>query len=401
MRPPVRHGIPRRRRRLRAGLVQLLCVLAGFGLGLAVPRIGRGPGVPARQVADMLLAVALGVLGTTTVIFSLLFLVVQSAATTFTPRLTLFRDAPIVWRTFACAIGLAVFCGTAALAVGGRSEVSAAVPVLTGLLLLTLLALLRNLQLRAFAAIQLAPVLNSVTERGRTVLDTLYRGPAGPTAAPLSAPRSTVTWPKAPAVLQQVDVDRLLAAARAADTLVALRATPGATLQHGTPVADVHGGELPASAVLGGLVTGDERTFDQDPMLAFRLLADIALRALSPAVNDPATTVQALDGIEDLLGRPAAARAGPRQVADRTGVVRVVIPLPGWEDFLRTGLDDVIAAAVTAPMVLLRLRALLARLRDGDHAPSDPLLTRRLSWVEEELADRFPRLGNGTGEERP
>ncbi|MEV7520514.1 DUF2254 family protein [Streptomyces sp. NPDC091371] len=82
-------------------------------------------------------------------------------------------------------------------------------------------------------------------------------------------------------------------------------------------------------------MAGDERTFDQDPMLTFRLLADIALRALSPAVNDPATAVQALDGIEGLLGRSVRARAGPRQVTDAEGAVRLVVPLPGWEDFLR------------------------------------------------------------------
>jgi uncharacterized membrane protein len=398
---PVGHTIPRRRRRLRADLTQLLSVLVALGLGLAVPRIGRGPEMPARQVVDMLLAVGLGVLGATTVIFSLLFLVVQWAATTFTPRLTLFRDAPMVWRTFAFAIGLAVYCVTAALAIGSRSEVSPAVPVIAGLLLLTMLALLRNLQLRAFAAIQLAPVLNSVTERGRVILDALYPRPAGPPAAPLSAPRSTVTWPKAPAVLQQVDVDLLLRTVRAADAVVVLRETPGATLQHDTAVADVYDGELPADAVLGGLVTGGERTFDQDPMLAFRLLADIALRALSPAVNDPATAVQALDGMEDLLGRPAEARAGTRQVTDRAGAVRVVIPLPGWEDFLRTALDDVIAAAVHTPMVLLRIRSLLTRLRTGGHSQSHELLTRRLAWVEEELAGRFPRLWRETGEDRP
>ena len=50
-------------------------------------------------------------------------------------------------------------------------------------------------------------------------------------------------------------------------------------------------------------VTGDERTFEQDPKYAVRLLVDIAIKALSPAVNDPSTAVQALDQLEDLLRR--------------------------------------------------------------------------------------------------
>jgi uncharacterized membrane protein len=239
--------------------------------------------MPARQVTDMLLALGFGLLGAIAVIFSLLFLVVQWAHTTFTPRLMLFREAPIVWRTFAFALSLVVFCVTAALAIGNRSKVSAAVPVAAGILLLVMLALLRTLQLQAFAAIQLAPVLASITERGRGILDSLYALAADSAAAtaPLRPLSSTVTWPNPSAVLQQVDMDRLLEAARDANAVIFLHRVPGTTLQRGTAVVDVHGGEVPDSSVLEGLVVGDERTFEQDPTLAFRLLADITLRALS------------------------------------------------------------------------------------------------------------------------
>ncbi|WSF37453.1 DUF2254 domain-containing protein [Streptomyces sp. NBC_01351] len=76
-----------------------------------------------------------------------------------------------------------------------------------------------------------------------------------------------------------------------------------------------------------------------------------------------ATAVQALDGIEDLLSRSVTARAGPRQVYDQGGALRMVVPLPGWQDFLRTGLDDLVAAAMGSPIVLIRLRTLLMRLQ--------------------------------------
>ncbi|MFF4538017.1 DUF2254 family protein [Streptomyces aureus] len=437
----------RRRRRLRAGLLQLVSVGVGLGLGLLVPEIRRGPVLPSREVAELLFATGFGVLGAATVIFSVLFLVVQWAATTFTPRLTLFRDAPIVWRTFAFVVGLAVFCATAALAVAGREHVSVVVPVAAGVLLLLLLALLRGLLLQAVAAIQLAPVLRSISERGRAGLDALgtsgpegtwdlpnpasdppgpaaprnpenpddpdpdRRSPAGPGPAPrgwvgpgLDRLRSTVRWPGAGAVLQRVDTDRLAEAARAANAVVVLRVSPGTTLRYDTTVAEVYDGDLPGSAVLRALETGAERVFDQDPELAFRLLADIALRALSPAVNDPATAVQALDAMEDLLRRPVPPRAGPREIADRTGTVRVLVPLPGREDFLRTAFDDVIPAARNSPMVLVHLRTLLRDLGGPDHGATDRQLAGRLAWVEEELDTGFPRLRDGlTGEhgERP
>ncbi|MEU2117989.1 DUF2254 family protein [Streptomyces sp. NPDC016459] len=148
----------------------------------------------------MLLGLGFGVLGVTAVIFWLLFLGVQWAHTTFTPRLTMFRNAPIVWRTFAFAISLAVFCLTAARTIGTRVRVTIVVPVVAGVLLLVMLALLRVLQLRAFASIQLAPVLHSVTERGRATLQSLY-APGGARVTtepggdrPLPPLRAAVTW---------------------------------------------------------------------------------------------------------------------------------------------------------------------------------------------------------------
>jgi hypothetical protein len=93
-------GTARPGRRLRAGLVQLLCALAGLGLGLLLPRITFDATVASSRVTDALVAVGFGVLGLVTIIFSLLFLVVQWAFTSLSPRLTLFRDDPIVWRTF-------------------------------------------------------------------------------------------------------------------------------------------------------------------------------------------------------------------------------------------------------------------------------------------------------------
>ena len=128
--------------------------------------------------------------------------------------------------------------------------------------------------------------------------------------------------------------------------MIVLRAGVGDTLQQGAPVADLHGGEVADTAVLGGLVTGPERTFYQDPLFAFRLLADIGLRALSPAVNDPATAVQVLDTIESLLQALVSRDLDVADVADDAGTVRVVLALPSWDDYLRTGLDDLIESAV-------------------------------------------------------
>lgn len=76
----------------------------------------------------------------------------------------------------------------------------------------------------------------------------------------------------------------------------------------------------------------------------------------------------------------------------------MVVPLPGWEDFLRIAVDEVIPAARNSPMVLIRLRTLLEDLRGAGRGGAP--LTRRLTWVDEELDARFPRLRDALAEER-
>jgi uncharacterized membrane protein len=391
----------RPRRRLRAGLVQLLCALAGLVLGLLLPRITAESTVASARVSDALVAVGFGVLGLVSIIFSLLFLVVQWAFGSLSPRLNLFRDDPIVWRTFGFAIGVFVFSVTTALVIGDQTKVSVIVPAAEVMAVLAALALIRSLQVKAFASIQLAPTLAAIAGQGRGILDDLYRRPCPEDrrpAAPLPPLHRAVTWPNGQATLQQLDLGRLLRAAGGA--VIVLRAGIGDTLQEGAPVADLHGGEVADAAVLGGLVTGQERTFHQDPLFAFRLLADIGLRALSSAVNDPATTVQVLDTIESLLQPLVSRDLDVADVADKAGAVRVVLALPSWDDYLRTGLDDLIESASRSPMVLLRARILLTSLLNAAPPVRQPSITRRLRRTEELGAGNFPVIWrDATGEE--
>src|SRR5438067_1575224 len=98
-------GTLRRRRRLRAGIVQLTYVAGASVLGMIVPRIAVGAPVPGSRVAELLVAVGAAFVPFIGVVYSLLFLVVQFGAITFTPRLNLFRDAPIVLHAFSFFAG--------------------------------------------------------------------------------------------------------------------------------------------------------------------------------------------------------------------------------------------------------------------------------------------------------
>jgi len=116
------------------------------------------------------------------------------------------------------------------------------------------------------------------------------------------------------------------------------------------------------------------------------------MRALSPAVNDPATAVQVLDTIESLLQALVSRDLDVADVADDAGTVRIVLALPSWDDYLRTGLDDLLESASRSPMVLLRARALLTTLLNAAPPVRQPPITRRLQRTEQLGAGNFPLI---------
>ncbi|MFC8953279.1 DUF2254 family protein [Streptomyces sp. NPDC057101] len=382
-------------RAMRRDLSQLVCAAAGLGLGLLGPLITAGPRADAGRVVGVLFTLGFGVISLVSIIYSVLFLVVQFSASAFTPRLSLFRQEPIVWRTFALTIGVFVFCITSGLAIGARKTVSVLVPAAAMLLSLLALGLMRTLQMKAFDSIQLGHALTAIAARAHRLYDTLYVRPhvPGTVAAPqppAAGPGTAVRWTGPSAVLQVVNVAALLDLAREHDLSVAFHVSPGTTLTEGTVIARVTPGGAWVKALRPALVTGVERTFDQDPELPLRLLADIALRALSPAVNDPATAVEALDRMEGLLVRLADRDLDVGRFDDPAGRTRVSVPVPDWDRYVRTAVDDVALAATGSPMALRRTRDLLHTLLE--HTPEDRRapVRERLHQVERTGGRTYP-----------
>ena len=92
------------------------------------------------------------------------------------------------------------------------------------------------------------------------------------------------------------------------------------------------------------------------------MLADIGLRALSPAVSDPTTAVQALDTMDGLLRVLAIRDLAVGHVRDTEGTVRVEVVLPTWDDYLAVSLDEMIALPALSPTVSRRILRLLDEL---------------------------------------
>ena len=182
--------------------------------------------------------------------------------------------------------------------------------------------------------------------------------------------------------IQAIDRRGMLGWATRNDCVVVLRRAPGDFVSKGSPIAEVYASASPPDCDLldGMIALGIERTIEQDPAFAIRVVVDVATRALSPAVNDPTTAVQVLDHLEVLLreigSRPLSRRAILR---DDDARARVVVPTLGWADFLTLSVTEIRQFGATSIQVLRRLRALLEDLREAvlpEHRPA----------IDEELA---------------
>ena len=130
-----------------------------------------------------------------------------------------------------------------------------------------------------------------------------------------------------------------------------------------------------------------DRTFEQDPKYPICLLVDIAIKALSPAINDPTTAVQALDQIEDLLARLGRRDLDSGCASDANGVVRLVFLMPTWEDYLSLAFDEIRQYGKDSVQIMRRLRAALLGLAESlTHVDRVDAVRRYLKQLDLDIA---------------
>jgi uncharacterized membrane protein len=378
--PPPARAVRRPAPRVRIGLIQGGCALAGLILAVLVSKINWEPVFPREVTIPVMLTVAFSIVGLVTILFSLMFTVVQWVYGTFSLRRRQLEDRPLPWWLFGLTIGIFVYSLAALLLTTREQEITWVVPGLTFLGTLVALILMRQLQISAFSSVQLGATLQSLTAEGLAVADAVYPLQFGEVPRPqvpvLGGDPAIVTWQLGPARVQQLDEAALVQVAVASGSFIRITSGVGELVTQGRPVAHVYGPVGPGLEKV--FVTGADRTPLQDPLLPVRVLSDVALRALSPAVNDPATATSALDSLGPVLTRIAGRDLDTGLLMDPTGRVVAEIPVPTWEDFLAESIDDLVVCAAPMPSVSRRLDRMLEELADA--APAErkaPVEARR------------------------
>src|SRR5262249_12509932 len=152
----------------------------------------------------------------------------------------------------------------------------------------------------------------------------------------------TVLHEGAPGTVLAYDATGLVKLAARHDLVLELVPRVGQFVPAGAPLFRVTGDHAaPTRALNGAVAFGPERTIQQDPAFAFRILVDIASKALSAAINDPTTAVTAIDQLQNLLGQLGLRQLANSGYRDRAGTVRLLVRTPDWEDFVRLAVTEV------------------------------------------------------------
>jgi uncharacterized membrane protein len=362
-----------------------------------VPEAWRYSAATATSVLSVLVGAMVGLVG---FVVTIGVLVVQMATGTLSPRFM-----RLWYRDFLQKLVLATFVGTLTFSFSllRRVEedsvpdlgVTAAGLAVTASLLLLLLYLNRfTHSLRPVAVAAL------VAGAGRRVIEASPVRPSMATGVADPAPSST--WSAAPSsvvrvgrsgAIQAIDDRGLVAFARRTQCVLVLAHSVGDFVATGARLVEIYGTAPPTTQprLRRMFVLGRERTIEQDPAFALRVLVDIAIRALSPAVNDPTTAVQVLDYIEDLLLVIGRRELGGRgELCDADGRTLVVVPVRRWEDFLELGVTEIRQYGATSVQVPRRLRALLEELRAGVRPEHRGAVDAELHKLEASIAEGFP-----------
>jgi uncharacterized membrane protein len=301
---------------------------------------------------------------------SALLVAVQLASAQLTPRIIglLFRE-PVT------KFALTLFVFTFTLSLAALIRITNIVPILTSHLAayscLVSLAVFLYLIDHVGRFLRPSGALRTVAWLGRKVVEDVYperltasqSTAAGPEDGFNPEPTRTIANPGDGVVLA-FDIPGLVALAQRADCVIELVPQVGDLVAAGDPLFRLFqgGASLPPAVLHLSVALGQERTFEQDPMFAFRIMVDIANKGLSPAINDPTTAVLSIDQIHHLLRNVGGRQLVDGRVRDASGRLRLVYRTPNWEDFVHLALTEIRQFGGNSIQVARRLRAMLENL---------------------------------------
>jgi uncharacterized membrane protein len=302
--------------------------------------------------------------------FGSLLVAIQVAGGQLTPRViatTLLRDKVVKY-----TVGLFVFTLLFAISALNKMDSTVDQLVLFVAAVLGLLSVAAFLYLIDYAARLLRPIsiLSRVAEDGLTVIEAVYPDATqGPSLLHNERPTQGISprivhYPGKSQVILSVDEAMLVAESQKWDAVVELIPVVGDFVGTDEPLFALYGNVsgIDENILFTSIKFGIERTLEQDPTFAFRIIIDIALKALSPAINDPTTAVLAIDRLHHLLRIIGNRHLRTDNITDESGKLRVILRTPNWEDFVILACTELRRYGTDSIQVVRRLRTMIENL---------------------------------------
>ena len=151
--------------------------------------------------------------------------------------------------------------------------------------------------------------------------------------------------------------------------------------------ADVHGAYGALAHTLGNRIAELHVALampSEDPAFGFRLLVDVALRALSPSLNDPSTAIQAIDRLHELLSELRDRRIPSHLILPTDEGRQVLLPTPAWDDLVQLATSELGLACRALPQVRRHLMEMVSSLlREADPSRQPALRRARLELEQD------------------
>ncbi len=330
-------------------------------------------------------------------VVSSLLIVVQLASAQLTPRIIamVFANRSLKW-----VLSIFTFAYAYTIAASGRIEnTTPQLPVAFAILCnLACIAIFFWFVQWLGSSLRPIAVLRAVADQGRAVVESVYPDQFEPAeeqpgwSPAAEADVVVVERIGRSGVVLAYSQSALLALAERADAVIELVPQVGDYVARGDPLFRIRPGghAIDAGALRACVAIGPERTMEQDPRFAFRIMVDIANKALSPAINDPTTAVLALDQIHHLLMYVGKRRLDAGETRDAQGRLRLCYGTPDWIDFVGLAVTEIRHFGATSMQVARRLQAMIEHLLNVLPEARKAALHQELTLLQRSIQRTFP-----------
>ena len=270
--------------------------------------------------------------------------------------------------------------------------------VLTGISVVMFLILINHVA----QGLQAPKVVNLITREGQKILERMYKKLNSPKfenadIADESLPQNpsrTITFRGNSGVVQAIDITGLVKTAKKYDALIVLAPAIGDYISDGYHLFYLYEKDkpIPERILHNSVAIGIERTMQQDPTFVFRILVDIAIKAVSEDASDPTTAVIAVDKIHGFLSLISKRELDAGEYFDDENKLRLEMQTPTWEDYIGLALNEIRHLGIVHLQICRRLFALLDDLMNTVPEEFKPAVQEQIEMLNKAVEEQYKDL---------